>query len=325
MEPRFKSDFKKYAFLPIDHPELHEFYCKLRDTTWNVNEVQFKEDQNDWDSDDPEIQPIKDMLKIVLALFAQADGIVSDNLTYFKQETSDLKENCHFYAAQEYNETIHNEAYSKNITALITKENERKIMFNAIENFESIQMIAEWTFKFMDPTIPLMERLIAFSCIEGIVFQSAFAMIYFIKKLGLFKATTKLNEWISRDEAEHTDYAVTLYSVYTNKLKKYDRVSNKRIHQIIKSAVNLNIAFIKDALNEEIDLEPEDMIKYIKCTADKLAEGFGAPRIYDEENPFMWMAVISLPNKSNFFETRPTEYGAPTGEMTYKNLDTLSF
>ena len=65
-----------------------------------------------------------------------------------------------------------------------------------------------------------VERLIAFAAVEGIFFSASFASIYWIKKRGLMPGLTLSNEFISRDEALHTEFAILLYSKLQKKLNK---------------------------------------------------------------------------------------------------------
>ena len=50
------------------------------------------------------------------------------------------------------------------------------------------------------------------------------------------------------------------------------------------------------------------MCQYIEYVADRLLGKLNLPPIYNSENPFEFMIYISLQGKSNFFESRPTEY-----------------
>ena len=67
--------------------------------------------------------------------------------------------------------------------------------------------------------------------------------------------------------------------------------------------------FINDALKVElIGMNSKDMIRYVKCTADSLAVSLGYNGIFNEVNPFDWMVLITLQNKTNFFENTVSEY-----------------
>ena len=111
------------------------------------------------------------------------------------------------------------------------------------------------------------------------------------------------NELISRDEGMHTDFACLLYKHLNNKL------SNERIHSIIREAVEIEMGFVKDSLPVElIGMNSGLMGQYIMFVADHLLFALGAPKIYKVENPFEWMEMISLQGKTNFFEKRVGEY-----------------
>jgi ribonucleotide reductase beta subunit family protein with ferritin-like domain len=61
-------------------------------------------------------------------------------------------------------------------------------------------------------------------------------------------------------------------------------------------------------------MNAHDLFLYTKCTADALLISLGCEKLYNVENPFDWMAIISLPNKTNFFEDKISEYSTPTHE-----------
>jgi len=170
---------------------------------------------------------------------------------------------------------------------------------------------------------PLIERVIAFACVEGMFFSGAFAGIYWIKRKNILKGLCKANEFIARDEALHTEFAIALYHVLTAVDKKYQPLPEARVHEIIGGAMEAAEEFTRDALRVDlIGMNADDMVDYVKCTANRLSESLGYKKIYDVENPFDWMAVIGLPNKSNFFETRVSEYGRQSTADFEFDLDT---
>jgi ribonucleoside-diphosphate reductase subunit M2 len=162
--------------------------------------------------------------------------------------------------------------------------------------------------KYMDRKYPLAERIIAFACIEGILFNSAFAAIYWLKKSNLLRGFCKANEFIARDEAIHTRFAVIFY-LLASKYEKIIPASENRIHKIVNEAVEVNISFINEILRaDKIGMNSEDLILYTKCVADSLITSLDSNPLYNAKNPFDWMVIISLPNKTNFFEDKVSEY-----------------
>jgi|688.fasta_scaffold53177_7 ribonucleotide reductase beta subunit family protein with ferritin-like domain len=306
-ELSISNDTSQYSYFPINYPKLEEYYQRQKAIFWVPQEIDCSKDRDDWDQ--RLNNETREFLKFILFFFAQADGILNININIFKKETSEYKEARNFYAAQEFIEVIHNEMYSLLIETFIRDEEEKRRAFRAVEYYPSIRKIAEWMFKWMDPNIPLHKRVIAFACIEGIFFCSAFAAIYWIKQKNVLLGLCKANEFIARDEALHAEFAISLYHTLTAIDNKFELLSQSEVKDIIGSAVELCAEFTKDALRVDlIGMNSEEMIRYVKCTANKLVESLGYEKFYHVENPFDWMAVISLPNKTNFFESRVSEY-----------------
>jgi ribonucleoside-diphosphate reductase subunit M2 len=310
----------KYSFLPIEFPLLESYYQRQKQTVWVPAEIDFTTDRSDWDRLDEDTQ---NYIKHLLFLFAQLDGIVNENLVEnFKEETSFCKEARFFYAVQEYIEVIHNETYSLLIQTFIRNDQERLRGLDSISHYPAIKAIAEWCFKWMKRDIPLPQRIVAFACVEGVIFSSAFAGIYWIKKKNVLKGLTKANEWIARDEALHTEFAVALYHVICGQMKKYPELSQEQIITILTDAVSVTEQFTRTAMNVHlVGLDADQMMRYVKCTADRLATSLGYNKIYNEANPFEWMLVIGLPNKTNFFEDKVSEYATAKNNQTVFDLD----
>lgn len=301
-------EFEDFSFYPINHSQIANLFEKQVQVFWTAEAVDFTNDRQQWDSLDDEE---REFIKFWLAFFSQADGIVCENLVkHFQSDTSHIKEVGWFYAAQNLMEVIHNKVYGQMIEVFIRDNEEKMQIRNAIHHYPSIQKIANWIMKWMDSSIPLPERVIAFACVEGIFFTGAFCAIYWLKRKNVLPGLSQANEWIARDEALHTKFAVTLYYTLTIVTKEYEEVGNQRIQEIIDSAMSVAEDFIRNALKVElVGMNADEMTEYVQCTADCLSTSFGAEKIYNKTNPFPWMLLISLPNKSNFFEKRVSEYG----------------
>ena len=101
----------------------------------------------------------------------------------------------------------------------------------------------------------------------------------------------------------HTQFACLLYSMLNNKLSK------ETINEIISDAVNIEKEFIIDSLPcRLIGMNSIMMSEYIEFVADRLLLQLGYNKNYNTENPFQFMELISLENKTNFFEKRVAEY-----------------
>jgi ribonucleoside-diphosphate reductase subunit M2 len=177
-------------------------------------------------------------------------------------------------------------------------------LFQGIDNFPCIKKKADWAKKWItDKKSTFASRLVAFACVEGIMFSGAFCSIYWLKKRGLMPGLTFSNELISRDEALHAEFAILLYKKLTKKLSK------NKINEIIKEAVEIESEFICDALPcRLIGMNSILMTQYIQFVADRLIVQLGYEKIYNAPNPFEWMELISIESKANFFESNVSSY-----------------
>ena len=87
------------------------------------------------------------------------------------------------------------------------------------------------------------------------------------------------------------------------------KLYKKKIQEIIEDAVTIEKEFINDALPcRLIGMNSALMSQYIEFVADRLAIQLGIDTIYKSVNPFDFMEMISLEQKTNFFESRVSEY-----------------
>jgi hypothetical protein len=112
------------------------------------------------------------------------------------------------------------------------------------------------------------------------------------------------NSFIANGVVVHNcEFAFHLYKLLKHKISK------EKIHQIIDEAVQISIKFTDDALQTKlIGMNQDLMEQYIKYIADRLLVSTGYEKLYNTENPFDFMETIGMIRKTNFFETRPTEY-----------------
>lgn len=283
------------------YQDVYTLYKKEVACFWTVEEMDLSEDINCWNkSSDSE----KHFIKMILAFFSSLDQIVMENVNVnFGEEIVIPQVRSHF-AMQNAIESIHGEAYAVLIQTYLKDPKEQKDVLRSIQSMPIIKKKAKWVTKWMDPeTTSLAERLIAFTCIEGVQFSGAFCAIYWLKKQGRFKGLCFANSLIARDEGLHAEGSVMIY----NHLKH--RLSVKRVHEIFQDSVKIEKEFIEDALPVSlIGINKDTMSTYIEYVSDFWLEKLGYPKIFNSENPFEWMQMIGLEGKSNFFERRVPEY-----------------
>lgn len=305
IEPLLQDDDNRYVMFPIKDQDIWKMYKKQEDLFWRVEEIDLSKDYKDWNtlSDDE-----KFFISMILAFFAASDGIVLENLGMRFMSEVQLSEARAFYGLQIAMENIHSIMYSTLIETYIKDKAQKSKLFNALNEFECIKKKGDWAIKWInDKRSSFATRLVAFACIEGIFFSGAFCAIFWLKKRGLMPGLTLSNEFIARDEALHTEFAVLLHSKLEKPLKK------QKINEIIKEAVEIETEFINEALScRLIGMNQLLMQQYIEFVADRLSVQLGGDKIYESKNPFDWMENISIEGKDNFFEKRVSEYSLAT-------------
>lgn len=315
MELLLKENKERFVLFPIKYHKIWEMYKKAEQSFWTAEEIDLSSDQKDWDN-------LKEderyFIKHVLAFFAASDGIVNENLAVNFMNEVQLPEARCFYGFQIMIENIHSEMYSLLIDSYIKDSTEKARLFNAIETVPCVKRKADWALRWI-ANGSFAERLVAFAAVEGIFFSGSFCSIFWLKKRGLMPGLSSSNEFISRDEGMHCDFACLLYGMLDNKL------TEKQVHDVIRDAVTIEHEFVCDALPVSlIGMNAKLMCQYIEFVADRLLASLGYEKIFNSQNPFDFMEMISLQGKTNFFEKRVSEY-KKAGVNNNKEEQTIKF
>ena len=299
-EPILQENKNRFVIFPIQHDDIWQWYKKQEASFWTAEEIDLHQDVVDWKklSDDERY-----FLKHILAFFAASDGIVNENLAENFVNEVQYSEAKFFYGFQIMMENIHSEMYSLLIDTLVDNDSEKDELFNALERFPAIKKKADWALRWIESE-SFAERLIAFAAVEGIFFSGAFCSIFWMKKRGLLPGLATSNEFISRDEGLHRDFACHLHNNHL-----VNKVPQERIMQILSEALEIEREFITASLPVNlIGMNSKLMSEYLEFVTDHLLETLNCPKVYNTANPFDFMDMISLEGKTNFFEKRVSEY-----------------
>ena len=301
---------------PIKYEDVWDMYKRQFAAFWSVEEVSLMDDLNDWKKlEDDE----KHFILMILGFFANSDFIVNENLDENFTEQIKMLELKMTYHYQEMMEDVHSQMYQVLIDTLVKKEEIKERLFNSIRDIESIKKKAEWARKWIREG-SFVQRLVAFSIVEGIFFSASFCSIFWLKKRGLMPGLSQSNELISRDEGMHRDVACLVYRKYVvNKLPR------ETVIDMIKDAVEVEKEFVNECLPYNLKgMNKKLMGDYVEFVADHLCNELIGERVYKNENPFHWMSLISLENKGNFFERKVTNYAKQT-VLSKKEENEISF
>jgi ribonucleoside-diphosphate reductase subunit M2 len=310
----------RFTLFPLKHHDIWQMYKQAVNSFWVAEELKLEDDLFDWKEKMTEDQ--RSYIKQILAFFANADGIVNENLLLRFQKEVHYPEAQYFYSYQGMMENIHAEVYAIFIDTYIPDPNEKQYLLNAMDNIPIIKKKADWALKWIQSEESSFgERLLAFACVEGIFFSGAFAAIFWLRKQNLLKGLSQANTLISRDEGLHQRFACLLYSKYL----KHQRPSSARAKEIVREACEIEKEFQTVSLPVSmLGMNNVEMGKYIEYVSDYLLVMIGEDKIYNTENPFSFMELISLEPLESFFEVKSTQYSNANiarTKLDFSNLD----
>jgi ribonucleoside-diphosphate reductase beta chain len=317
-EPLLVENPDRFVLFPIEHNDVFKMYKDLVAIRWIPEEVELTKDLKDWKTLTANEQHF---IKRILGFFAGSDGIVNENLAANFANEVQWPEAKAFYSEQMSNETVHSETYSRLIDTYIEDKAEKLDILRSIRTMAFVEKKANWALSWMKGSeANFATRLMAFAAVEGIFFSGAFCSIFWFKQRGILPGLTSSNEFISRDEGVHTDFACLLYSKLVNRLSK------TKAHKLIREAVKIEKEFITEAIPcSMIGMNSKMMGQYIEFVADRLLLQMGYPKTYETANPFGFMERISLEGKDNFFEKKVSTYAlagvGKTAEQMSFNLE----
>ena len=301
---------QRFVLHPIRHSDVFQMGKDAIDSFWKVEELDFSNDKQEFKKMKEDEQHF---IKQILAFFASADGIVIENLVDNFCSEVQLPEARYFYGYQTFNEQIHAETYAKLLEVYIGNEDEVNRLLEESRSSPAVMAKTEFAKKHFD--IPVTEepdryknfakRLVAFACVEGINFSSSFCGIFWIKHMGYeCNALTLSNEFISRDEGLHRNFAVKLYNKFLHNL------TAEEIVNIVKESVRVEEIWVRNSAlpNRLTGMNQDLMCQYVKHTANLLLNDLGVAAYWKVSNPFDFVDQISIGSKTNFFERRVSEY-----------------
>ena len=161
----------RFLLLPVRDERAWAFYQEAVACFWTAQELDLTHDRYS-ELQDSE----RTLLNNVLAFFAAADGIVGENLAanFIPQvQTAEMRA---FYAFQAAIETVHAQVYGELIQTYVPDSGEQALLFDALQINPGVKALGDWALKWTDAgTATFGERLVAFACVEGILFTTASA------------------------------------------------------------------------------------------------------------------------------------------------------
>jgi ribonucleotide reductase beta subunit family protein with ferritin-like domain len=308
LEPLLMEENRRFTLYPIQNKKLWDLYQTQLACMWKAAEIDFSKDLDDFNSLN---ENERFYIKRILAFFAASDGLVNFNIG--KRFLNDVKimEGLVCYTFQMMMEYQHAECYSIMLDNLVKDPDERNNLLNAMETLDSVKALSSWALKWSESELSFAHRVIAFCIFEGIVFQSTFAAVYWLKKFvaqgkNFLPGLLRSNDFIARDEGLHTQTGVAFYNMLI-----HTRLPETEVYKIFDEGLEVAKFFMTDALPVRlIGMNSDSMCQYLEYISDNLLVNLGYNKKYKASNPFEFMNSIGLSSSTNFFETRANEYGS---------------
>ena len=307
--------------MPLKYKWAWEHYLNGCANHWMPTEVSMGKDIELWKNNS--LTPDEKLMLIRnLGFFATAESLVANNLilAIFKYITN--AECRQYLLRQMFEEALHTHTFHYIVESLGLDEKEIFNMYHEIssiaekDEFE-IELTRALSASNLDTTtLPgmqaLMRDLIGYYIImEGIFFYSGFVMVLSLHRRNLMTGIGQQFQYILRDESIHLNFGIDLINgIKAENPELWTQSFQQETIEMVKKAVNLEIAYAKDCLPSGImGLNKDLFVEYVQYIAARRLERIGLPPTYNSTSPFPWMAeIMDIAKEKNFFETTVTEY-----------------
>lgn len=322
----FWNPSNRFSLLPITDQDCWTNYKTQMASFWTSADITFSEDKYDALPCD-----IKNILENILGFFAVGDGLVDENLLKNILPRIKSPEAGCMLMFQMSMENIHATVYGENIMAYIKDPQKRRKIFAAAQELQSVKLLTDWITTYLNNSRGLAENMVAFVIVENQMFQTLFAIIFWLKDLnyqldGLYNANTK----ISIDEAQHSQATALLYR---EKLPEELQLSRTEVLGMIQKARDIQTTFIKETFQGKVlqGMTEDKMKSYIEFVSDHTLVLLGYKPEFYTPNPFKFMFKLGMERKAEFFCKRTLEYqhsvtlgsNVSMGEIDFKTIAEL--
>jgi len=282
-DPLLKDNSKRYVVFPLKYHSIWDFYKKQEHAFWTAEELDLQSDLPDWYKLAPEE---REFITYLFGMFVISQGFRQEHLVCrFTAEIQSSEARC-FYGFQEAMENIHSEVAGVALHVMNDdNEEEKALLFRKIEDMEVTQKMAAWVDKWiLNGKTCFAERILAFACVTGILFNGSFCVFFWLQRRGVMPGLSRFNELFSRDKGLHAEFACHLYGLLQHHLP--ESVAN----EIVRGAVDIERQMLCEQLDcSVLGLDVTSMSTYVEYLGDNLLSALGHSKIYNAQNPFSWI------------------------------------
>lgn len=308
--------------LPMKYLWAREHYKAGIANNWTPEEIPMQQDVEQWKSTTTLSELERRLILWNLGFFATAESLTANNivLAVYKHVTN--PECRQYLLRQAFEEAIHTDTFIYCCDTLGLDPEYIYTMYQTIPSIkEKDDFVIKLTASIFNPDFTtegdvnirsFLHDLIGYYVImEGIFFYAGFAMMLALKRQNKMVGIGQQFEYIMRDESIHLAFGCDLITtLIAENPSVWTAEFQQEIIGLIKQAVLLEQQYAYDACPKGLlGINAEQFSQYVEYIADRRLERIGLPKVYNKENPFLWLSESTdLRKKKNFFETRVTEY-----------------
>ena len=172
----------------------------------------------------------------------------------------------------------------------------------------------------------LIRALIQSSILEGINFYSGFAYFYNLVRQNRMTGTGKIISFINRDELAHSKFISELIRaiIGENQALQGDQLTDY-VHKAFEHAIDLETVWTAEVLDGIDGIDVDEMIRYVKYRANKMAGMLGIEKLYEgaNDNVMPWIKAYAdnfTETKTDFFEMRNASYKKTNSDNGFDDL-----
>lgn len=308
--------------LPLRYPWAREHYKNGIANNWTPEEIAMQLDVEQWKSATFLTPQERRLILWNLGFFATAESLTANNIVLAVYRHVTNPECRQYMLRQAYEEAVHTDTFIYCCDSLGLDPEEIYTMYLTIPSIkEKDEYVVKLTASLFDNNFVcdslekirmFVHDLVGYYVImEGIFFYAGFAMMLALKRQNKMVGIGQQFEYIMRDESIHLAYGCDLIStIVAENPEIWTPAFKAEIVELIKHAVTLESRYAFDACPQgTLGLHPQQFCEYVEYIADRRLERLGLPKVYNRENPFLWMSQSTdLTKEKNFFETRVIEY-----------------
>lgn len=305
----------------------YPMYKNMLRNFWIPDEVSLINDRNQYKqlSDDE-----REAFNKIIGLLAFLDSVQTDFSSKVSEYLTDSSLSA-LMSVLAFQEVVHNESYTYVLSSVTDGDTQEKV-FEYWKTDEVLlernKFIADGYTDFTEnPTQENFVRAIIYDVIlEGLFFYSGFAFFYNLARNEKMLGTSKMINFINRDEQIHVNLFV---HILKETLQENPELNTEEFADFVKEtfieAAELEIKWGNYVIGNKIDgINANELESYIKFMANKRIKELGFDPVFEgyNKNPMRWVSVYNdnTTGKADFFETTVTDYNLVDSDNDFDSL-----